>query len=323
MNPLRLRLGANNVYVVMGGAGAVCIDAGPDYDGAWQDVIAQLAAHGLGPGDVRAVILTHAHLDHAGLAWRWRRHGACILAGRGDEPALGRGEDERRTLRELAAALLAGHGVPDEHLRDRAPGRAVSRYTDEEGRWPAPLRMTPIVPDRLLGDGDTVTDGGVSLSIIACPGHTRGTVLVRDERGGGVFTGDHVLPRTVATVGIQFRGRDRWPSMPAFVRSLEGIRDRVSPGTPGWPGHGDRIADMPAAAAWSLRYLERRAERVRRRLAGGPATAYAVAAALFPHLSSAHTWPVMAEIIGLLDWLHERGEVVEEREGGRVVFRAT
>ena len=109
--------------------------------------------------------------------------------------------------------------------------------------------------------------------------------------------------------------------MPAFVRSLERLRSGT--GVEGGRAHGHAIDDAGAAAEWSLRYVERRAERLRRRLADGPGTAYEQALRQLPHLAPDHIWPVMAETIGLLDLLAERGQVVAEQDADRTVYRLT
>ena len=56
-----------NWYLVDAGSeGCVVIDAGlPAYH---RRLAASLAAMGRRPGDVRAVVLTHGHIDHAGMA---------------------------------------------------------------------------------------------------------------------------------------------------------------------------------------------------------------------------------------------------------------
>jgi glyoxylase-like metal-dependent hydrolase (beta-lactamase superfamily II) len=64
---------AVNWTLVTDGSGVLLIDAG--YPGDREDVLASLAALGYGPADVRAILLTHAHIDHLGSAiWFAREH---------------------------------------------------------------------------------------------------------------------------------------------------------------------------------------------------------------------------------------------------------
>ena len=53
-------------HVLVDGAGAVIVDTGLPVDEA--RIRRTLAAAGRGPRDVRAILLTHGHLDHAGSA---------------------------------------------------------------------------------------------------------------------------------------------------------------------------------------------------------------------------------------------------------------
>ncbi|MFN8556340.1 MAG: MBL fold metallo-hydrolase [Dehalococcoidia bacterium] len=306
--PMRLRLGASNVYALRGPAGVTLIDAGPDYDGAWDDLIDQLARRGITPRDVRAVVLTHHHGDHAGLAARWQATGAVLCAGQGDEPYLAMDSPARLEARERVVAALIEHGAPEAVARtalERA-GRGGGN-SDGFGGWPGPLRMTPVIPDRLLRDGDSVDGGALDGRVIACPGHTPGAIVVCDRRGGALYTGDHLLPRKVATAGIQFGADGRLRSLPRFYRSLRRLDDPAYEGVWAYPGHGAIIADVRAEARWSRRHIERRARRLHGRLAAGPSTAFDLSLAIFPRLQPEHTLAVLAETMGLLDLLVDNG----------------
>jgi glyoxylase-like metal-dependent hydrolase (beta-lactamase superfamily II) len=294
--------------------------------------------------DVRTVVLTHAHLDHAGLAARWQAQGARILAGRADAPALALDDAAREQERALARREMLRHGVPpDLLLESRAadptrlapgqPGAAVPRpaattpfaaladlrrYT----RWPSPLRMTAVRPDGLLDDGEHVEACGRRLRIVACPGHTPGTVLILDEASGALFTGDHILPRMAPTSGIQFEGGRRRPSLPRYLESLHRARRLAGRVTVVHPGHGRTIADLAEAVDWAVRVLEQRAHRLVMRLERGPGTAFEIAVRMFAHLEPPRLRPVIAETIGLLDLLAERGRAVADEAPDRVTWRA-
>ena len=88
--------------------------------------------------DVKVLIITHAHYDHAGgLALLKRLTSAKLMASEAD------------------AALLAAGGKGDPNFGDR--------FTYE-----------PITADRILRDGDKVELGGVTMTARLTPGHTKG-----------------------------------------------------------------------------------------------------------------------------------------------------
>jgi glyoxylase-like metal-dependent hydrolase (beta-lactamase superfamily II) len=313
---IRLTLGTNNVYALLDPAGITLIDAGPDYDGAWEELVGQLRPHGLTPANVHTVLLTHAHLDHAGLAARWQAAGARILIDRADAPALAMDETARERERALARSEMLRQGVPAEALA-QLPARG-ERYT----RWPAPLRMSPLTPDGLLDEEACAGHEMHPLTAIACPGHTPGTALFLDRTTGTLFTGDHILPRMAPTSGIQFDGTRRRPSLPAYLASLHAVRDLADRVTTVLPGHGEPIDDLAEAVDWTVRLLEQRARRMSNQLRRGSGTAYELALRLFPHLRPQQLRAVLAECIGLLDLLTDRRLATADESGDVVVWRA-
>jgi len=68
---------AVNWTLVTGDTGVMLIDAG--YPGDREDVLASLRQLGYRAGDVRAILLTHAHVDHLGSAiWFANEHGTPV-----------------------------------------------------------------------------------------------------------------------------------------------------------------------------------------------------------------------------------------------------
>ena len=312
---LRLVASTNNVFALPDGGGMTLIDAGPDYEGAWEELTGQLAGYGFTPADVHTVVLTHGHLDHAGLAARWRSAGARVAGGHHDAAMLARDDRAREQERAFIRAAFIRHGVPPAALDNPIP--VGERYT----RWPAPLRMTPVDVDAVLDGGDSIGERR-PLRILACPGHTPGTLLIHEPAIRAVFTGDHVLPRMAPTTGVQFDGERRRPSLPAYLASLRAARALAAACTVAYPGHGEPITDIGDAVDWTIRLLEQRARRAHAFLQRGPATAYDLALRMFPHLSARHLRPVVADTIGVLDLLAERGLAIPEQAGERCVWRA-
>jgi glyoxylase-like metal-dependent hydrolase (beta-lactamase superfamily II) len=126
---------------------AAVIDPGGDLDQI-RDV---LAREGL---KLTKILLTHAHIDHAG----------------------------------GTAALAREFGVPIEgpHIDDKFWIEALPKQSQMFGFPPAEA----FAPDRWLAQGDTVRVGGVEMDVRHCPGHTPGHVIFFHPPSRLAFVGD-------------------------------------------------------------------------------------------------------------------------------------
>jgi glyoxylase-like metal-dependent hydrolase (beta-lactamase superfamily II) len=307
------------------GGGRVLLDAGPDYEGAWEEAVGQGYALGFAPQDVRAVIVTHGHADHAGLAHGWAEAGARIFAGAPDMTALTSGEGWREYQARRGRDELRRHGCPPaaiERIEERRRERGSAL------RWKgAPWgSVAPAVGDHVFPiEG---ADGEASLRVVSAPGHTPGNLGALVEETGELYGGDTLLPGRIPSAGLHFHsstGTPRWPSLAPYLGAVEWIASLSLARL--LPAHGDpRSAedDAPALdpAAEARRFLahhRRRGTRVRAALAastaGGPATAHELARAIFPRLPEERIGQAMTEVIGHLDVLLADGAATREEEG--------
>lgn len=104
--------------------------------------------------DLRQILLTHAHIDHAG--------GTAALA------------------RELALPIVGPH-PGDQFWID-----GLRQQAQMFGLPPC----EPFEPTRWLHDGDTVQVGGETLAVRHCPGHTPGHVVFHSASAKRAFVGD-------------------------------------------------------------------------------------------------------------------------------------
>ena len=174
-----IALGANWIYALSSREGLLLVDAGPDYPSAWEELSAQLDVHGYRPEAVRVVVITHAHVDHCGLAARWQSMGAEVCGSAKEAEGFGLGLAIGWRNAELVLRFYAECGMPAEALermRERwkplPPGAISARVNNK--RWPGLLNGTPFQPERLLRDGDEVWVGERCLRFVATPGHTPG-----------------------------------------------------------------------------------------------------------------------------------------------------
>ena len=114
-----------------------------------------------------------------------------------------------------------------------------------------------------LTDGEVIDAVGLTITVMATPGHTADSVsfLVDDVRGdgkGAVLTADTILGR--GTTVIDKEDGDLGDYLESLVR-LRGLGHRTV-----LPGHGPELDDMVAVADSYLAHREERLEQVRRAL---------------------------------------------------------
>jgi glyoxylase-like metal-dependent hydrolase (beta-lactamase superfamily II) len=141
-----------------------------------------LHAAGVGPDDLRWIVLTHVHLDHCG--------GTGLLA------------------EWFPRARVAVHLRGARHLAE--PERLVAGTAAVHGeRFALYGGLDPVSPERIdAADDGHVVDlgGGRRLTMVATPGHARHHMAVHDEATGTVVAGD--------AVGLRFRGAGPYPALP-------------------------------------------------------------------------------------------------------------
>ncbi len=163
-----------NAHLVIGNQGCVLIDAG--LPGSATKIESALSSQGLSFRDIEAIVITHAHVDHAG--------GAAELRERSRAPIIAHEEDLPHYKREVPMTFCPTGWAGRLFFKTPLPHESYTAFE----------------PDVLLSDGDTLdlSKFGVNGIVKHTPGHTKGSIsvelgskeaLVGDLLASGIFIG--------------------------------------------------------------------------------------------------------------------------------------
>jgi glyoxylase-like metal-dependent hydrolase (beta-lactamase superfamily II) len=174
-----------NWFLIEEGGKLTVVDTG--LSAYYRQLPAELARLGKSLSDVKAVLLTHNHIDHTGSAERTRRETGCIVMTHSADSAVVRGEVKAKPPPGLMSSLFS-------HL-------AGMRYFGHVLANGGP-KMTSVAELREFQDGEVLDVPGRP-RVIHMPGHTPGHCALFFEGRGAVFTGDGLvtLDPTIGATG--------------------------------------------------------------------------------------------------------------------------
>lgn len=142
---------------------AIVVDPGMMRDSERDLFVTTIADNHL---SLTAVLLTHAHLDHAASArWVADRYNVPVMAGKGDE--------------ELANAL-----------------------PEQVARFHLKIDLQPLSFDKILTHDDTILLDDEPLKVIETPGHSRGGLSFYAPQSGLVLSGDSLFAGSIGRTDL-------------------------------------------------------------------------------------------------------------------------
>lgn len=183
-------------YIVRSSNGLVLVDAGMDSDGA--DIHAGLREMNATPNEIRAILLTHWHNDHAAGA---------------------------HALHELTGAPVYYHRGDERFFSGRAGATGLRRWiSDQIPEWGVLVlakgllgEATPraVTAQHFVEDGDVILD---DFEVVTTPGHTEGHVCYFYRPTSALFAGDALA---IIDHRIRFMARPVTPDLDAARVSVE------------------------------------------------------------------------------------------------------
>lgn len=167
--------------------GAVLLDGGMPQMA--DHLLANMKARGVAPQDLRLILLSHAHADHAGPVAEIKRRTAAHVAANAE-----------------SAVLLARGGSDDLHFGDG-------------------ITYPPASADRIIMDGEVVSIGGIDFTAHFMPGHTPGSTAWTwtDTRNGKPVR--IAYADSLSAPGYQLQDNPRYPRLiEDYKRSFTTVR---------------------------------------------------------------------------------------------------
>ena len=226
-------------YLIVEGNRAAFVDN--NTNAAVPTLLAVLEAHGLSPGQVEFLIITHVHLDHAG--------GTSALA------------------RACPNATVIAHPRAAPHVIDpsKLVASASSVYGESEFKRLYGT-IDPVASERvrMMDDEETLSFGSRELRFLHTRGHANHHFCIADSASGAIFTGDAfglVYPALQGEGTFAFPSTSPTDFEPELAR--EAVRRLVNE-QPSclYPTHYGAVTDIETAAGQLVRHLDF-AERLR------------------------------------------------------------
>ena len=192
-----------HVYAVRGPEGMVLIDSGA---GTHTETLLSNVREEFGREPVKALVLTHGHLDHCGGAAALRKATGCIvITSELTKPIIEAGDEDASGLRAAKA----------------------------QGTYPAAMQLSPCAVGISVADGAQFEAAGIAFRAIHVRGHSRDSFcyLARIDGRESIFAGDVVFYGGVlGVINVEGSGMDGYRS---DLHKLQGL------GVEGFfPGHG-------------------------------------------------------------------------------------
>lgn len=171
----RVKCGNVNVYIVSEGGSAILVDTGTKEH---LDTVLKACR----PYNVRLIVLTHAHYDHAeNAAELSERLKAPIAMHKGDVDLIGSNNNQALSARTIPGRFILTVSLMGFSAR----------------------KMKTFTPSVFLEDGDDLAGYGVPAKVVGLPGHTKGSIGI-DVGGKDLLVGDALMNIFYPTVSMLY-----------------------------------------------------------------------------------------------------------------------
>jgi glyoxylase-like metal-dependent hydrolase (beta-lactamase superfamily II) len=306
--PTPFPVGPITVYVADAPGEPLClVDTGPRTPETRFSLDAGLARLGYELGDLQRIVVTHAHVDHFGLAGDLvAASSARVWTHAWSVPSLSDYDADRERRVAFYAELLRKAAVPEEIMG------TVGHMTRGMRHYSCPVAV-----DVALEEGDALRLAGRDWQVLHTPGHAAGLICLYEPESRILLSSDHLLADISSNPVMEPPppGHSERPrSLLLYRASLQRVADMDI--SQALPSHGPIIHDVAGLVAQRLAFHQRRLARVLGAIRDGAVTTWDVTYILFPNLSPLDTFLAVSEVIAHLDLLEIEGAIAGRQVDG-------
>lgn len=284
------------------------IDCGVSSDDSWHALTMALDQHQLTIADIRRVIITHAHVDHMGMAGKIVAHSPAQIwvAAMNYDWAVHLPQKWQRRM-DFMGSVIRRFGLSAEQQQAILGGMART-----------PILWDVVPAERVVTfpvDGQ-IDIGGQPWQVIYTPGHSNTQTCFYQPESRQFLAADMLLPVTPTPVIEEplDGSNERIPGLPLFLESLALVEtldmDQV------YPGHGEIFTDHRALIQRQRARIHQRKEECLALIRNGLQTFPELFTAMYGQHPYADRFSALGMLVGYLDLLVAEKAVVMWEENG-------
>jgi glyoxylase-like metal-dependent hydrolase (beta-lactamase superfamily II) len=311
--PTPFAVGRVNTYLVDDDP-LTLVDAGPNSGTSLIELAAGLAEHGRRIEDLERIVITHQHIDHIGLAQIIaERSGAEVVALAALAPWLAQYGTVMEDDDRFAEQIMVRNGIPKDI------SIALRAVTAQFRAWGSAVQVT-----RTVEEGDVLPFAHRAWRVHHRPGHSPSDTVFHDEATGELLGGDHLIKHISSNplISRPLDGHVEGERPKALIAYLDSMRaTRAMELEIVYSGHGEPVTEHRTLIDDRIAGHERRVGKIAGIIGeAGPKTAFEIAQQMWGNVAVTQAYLTLSEVLGHVDLLLERGEVVEVDQDGVLHF---